>query len=101
MNTRTTPTTPITFETITYTLGQHYAPALINGDWTGLNDEDTNLLQEWFAAASDAWTDLSGNRWVYAHEAVVDDSEQEFARCEVCLLPAATIDITMFFRTAP
>lgn len=86
------------FNSITYTIGQHYAPALVNGDWTGLDDAEATLLEDWFAAASEPWTDHTGARWAYAHESIVDDSEQEFARCEVCLLHATTIDITLHFR---
>ena len=88
------------FETLTFSVGQHYLSALVNGDWTGLDDADTYLLQDWFDAATEPWTDHSGNRWVYAHESVVDDSDEEFNRCEVCLLHCATTDITLHFVSA-
>lgn len=88
------------FDTITFSIGQHYLSALVNGDWTGLDDADVFLLQDWFEAATEPWTDFSGNRWVYTRESVVENSDNEFAMCEVCCLHCATTDVTLHFVAA-
>jgi len=36
-------------ETITYTLPSHWLPALINGDLTGLGDDELNVLEHFCA----------------------------------------------------
>ena len=35
-------------KTVTYTLPAFWASALINGDFSGLEDDDERLLNEWF-----------------------------------------------------
>lgn len=35
-------------EVIDYYVGGHYLPAIINYDWTGLEEEEANLLDEWY-----------------------------------------------------
>jgi hypothetical protein len=35
------------FDFFTYTVASHYASAIINDDWTGLDDEEAVDLQAW------------------------------------------------------
>jgi hypothetical protein len=35
------------FDYFTYTIASHYAPAIINDDWTGLEDDEAEALQSW------------------------------------------------------
>ena len=55
-----------------YTIGSHFAGALINGDYSGLEDDEERAL--------DAWLDAHQERG--GHWDIVGDNT-EFARCEV------------------
>jgi hypothetical protein len=86
------------FDSITFTISQHFLPALINGDWTGMDDEDEALFTSWFQHATADWTDSEGTVWTYAHEDVVPDSENEFGPCDATCLYSAVVDVVIFFR---
>ena len=86
------------FESTKHTIAQHYLPALVNGDFTGMDEDDIALFKSWLEWATQPWKDTGDNLWVFAHEAVVDDSENEFAHCEVSDLHAATADVLLHFR---
>lgn len=88
----------MTFESITYRIGTHFLPALVNGDWSGLSDEEAETFERWFEAASAEWTDSDDNKWVYAHESV-SDNQEEFARCEVTGLMGNVCDVAFLFRS--
>jgi hypothetical protein len=71
-------------ETInTYTIAQHYACAVINEDWTGLDDQEAKELSDWLDSLREGYL------------VIIDDSEKEFARCDVSGLRASTIDIAL------
>lgn len=86
------------FESITYRIGEQFLPALVNGDWSGLSDEEAEQFEAWFEAASAEWADFKGNKWVYAHESVSDNRE-EFAKCEVTGLMGNVCDVEFLFRS--
>ena len=90
----------ITFNGATHRIASHYLPALINGDHSGLASSDEAQLTAWWDVATDDWRDADDNLWVYAHCDVVDDSHDEFARCEVTGLYADTHEIVLHFRLA-
>ena len=60
------------FDNMDYTIGSHFAGALINGDYSGLEDDEERAL--------DAWLDAHQERG--GHWDIVGDNT-EFARCEV------------------
>lgn len=43
----------IRMDTITFTLPAHWASALVNGDYTGLSDEDEDAIQNWLDTEPD------------------------------------------------
>lgn len=65
---------PKSIETEEYTIGSHFLPALINGDITGLDDEDEELLAA-FTFEAVGFRD--------GHWSVPEDAEPEFAMCEI------------------
>ena len=64
-----------------YTLADHWLPALINGDETGLSDSDSAELSDFLASLPEG----SGH-WS------CDDTESHFARDEVSGLHAMCVD---------
>jgi hypothetical protein len=63
-------------DTIEYTIASHYLSALINDDYSGLNNEETVELNEFIrreypaGAKATSWT-------------IGDDESESFARCSV------------------
>jgi hypothetical protein len=43
----------MTFTPIEYTLPEHWACALINGDYSGLDDEESELVDLWLESTSE------------------------------------------------
>lgn len=60
------------FDNMDYTIGSHFASALINSDYSGLEDHEETALNAWIDAHEER-----GAHW----DIVGDDTE--FARCEV------------------
>jgi len=89
----------IVFESIKYTIGQQFLPALVNADTTGLDEFEEAKLGEWVAHATQSWRDADDNQWGYAHMATVDNTEDEFNLCEVTGLRGATIQVMVLFNT--
>ena len=71
------------FELKDWTISTHLLPALVNGDYSGLADDEVHILDNWLDYATEGWTDANEQEWVYAHEAVLDGTEDEFGRCEI------------------
>lgn len=70
------------FTTRTYVIGSHFLPALINGDYTGLEDHEEREL--------DVFLDAVGckGHWDYA--------EAGFTRCEITGLMDDCYEVTAF-----
>lgn len=85
------------FEHTQHTVSQHFLSALINGDFTGLDDPEVSQLVQWFEDATRPWRDADDNLWVFSHEATDEKDDQEFARCEVTDLMSATSQLTLHF----
>lgn len=81
------------FEINKHVIADHFLPALINGDYSGLNDGEEALLTSWTDWACDDWEDSDGNTWVFAHFG--DYEPNDFDEDEVtCMLSmTATIDL--------
>jgi hypothetical protein len=83
------------FEIHTHTIADHYLPALINGDYTGLDDGEEAYLLSWLDWACDDWEDSDGNRWAFAHYGNYEPND--FAECEVTCLQAMTAKLDIVF----
>jgi hypothetical protein len=90
--------THICFTGQTHQIAEWYLPYLVNGDNSGLDDEEQMLVDSWFDHATDDWRDADDNLWVYAHLDVVRDSREEFAMCDVATVRATTVKVTLYFR---
>ncbi len=64
------------FTAYEYDVGEHFLSALINGDVTGLDDEEEEELNEWTLGVTEAHG--RGGHW-----AVLDSVRKDFARCAV------------------
>lgn len=72
-------------KTYEYTIAEHYAPALINGDHTGLEDNESRAVDQF-------------EQWVikehgYGHWSYRDNADAYFDRCDVCELMANCVPI--------
>jgi hypothetical protein len=85
------------FECTKHRIGQQYLPALINNDYTGLDDYEELQLAEWLEKVCTSWTDADGHSWAFGHIAMIDNTEDDFALCEVASMRGATIDVLMNF----
>jgi hypothetical protein len=93
------------FTSVTADIAQHYLPAIINDDYTGLDDGDAAQLLAWLDQATDDYIDADGNAWVFAHFSVPADaasasasaSASSFTRDEVTGLHADCVRIEVLF----
>ena len=67
-----------------YTVAKHFITALINDDYTGLEDGDHIMLEDFLA-------DVDGSYWTLEHE----EQHDNFKRCEVTNLMADCTTITL------
>jgi hypothetical protein len=72
---------------IEYTIGEHYLPGIINVDYTGLDETELDMLNEWF----------KDNEKPYSHFDVLDP-DSHFARCEVSGLFSNCVTVCQYFR---
>lgn len=73
----------MTFDSYEYQIGAHFLSALINGDFSGLDDAETRTFIAW---ADTVHTSAPG----IGHWATLDDSADEFGLCEITGLRGAT-----------
>lgn len=66
-------------------IGQHFAPALVNGDPSGLTDEEENLLTRFLCVDVQ---DAVGT----SYEEILDETD-EFGVCEVTGLRGAVVKV--------
>jgi hypothetical protein len=69
------------FDHYEYTVGTHFLSALINGDESGLTDEESARFAEWVSYQHDSARAAGFTRAM--HWAVVGDSRNDFGFCEV------------------
>jgi len=87
------------FDVIKFRIGSWALPALINDDWTGLDDGEEAMLADWVEYATDDYKDGNEVTWVFAHWGNYDDAG--FAKCEVTDLGAQCVDIDAVFTITP
>lgn len=75
------------FETIAYTIGSHFLSALINGDETGLSDEEIAELAEFLETLP------PNGHWDCS------DTETHFARCEITGMRGDCSDVLYLYRS--
>ena len=75
------------FDYYTYHISEHYLPALINGDYSGLTDQEEAELNAWIDSLP-----------VTGHFDVID-GEGGFHLCDICNLHAHTYQIRLYFQT--
>lgn len=71
------------YDTVEWDIGTYALPYLVNGDATGLNDDDQYMVDKWFAHAAFGWEDADGNKWAFTHIGVLDGTEKEFSYDEI------------------
>ena len=74
------------FDKYTYTIGDHFLPALINGDISGLTDHDIDDLERF----------LSSDVFLKGHWSVPDCQESDFARCDISGLLSTCVDMSFY-----
>ena len=80
------------WDSFDYKVGQHFLPAIINGDYTGLSDDEAEELDRFLDA-----DELKGKVGHWA-ETNSDDHEGEFGRCDVSGLKAQVHGLSFVFR---
>ena len=71
----------------TCTINSSYLPAVINGDYEGLLQAESDLIDTWL------------NNFEYDSSItiiVIEGSEQEFCKCEITGLMGSTIDVEIW-----
>jgi hypothetical protein len=80
--------------TIPYTVGEHFAPYIANGDTEGLTEDE---LQD-FARLEQEARAIASRGYEFAHWNITDNRD-EFAQCEATDLMGATVEIeAVYFR---
>lgn len=72
------------FNERTYIIGKHFLPALINGDYTGMEDHEDQALDAFLERVA------CKGHWSYA------DEGENFTRCEVSGLYADCVTVTAY-----
>jgi hypothetical protein len=74
------------FDYYTYHISEHYLPALINGDYSGLTDQEEAELNTWIDSLP-----VSGHfDYLYRSE--------DIRECEISGLLNNTIDVRLYFQ---
>lgn len=81
------------FDSITFTVATHFLSALINGDETGLDDNesaDVNEFVDYVHACAPAG-------YTFAHFSCENDEEGNFAQCDICQMQADCATLTAMY----
>lgn len=76
------------FDAYKYAVSEHLIPAIINGDYSGLDDNEDNLLS--FFLDSDIFEN--------GHWAIPDSIESSFDRCDIIGLYSDCVILTFYKR---
>lgn len=71
-----------------FSIGEHFVSAIINGDYTGLNDEEEKQLNDFLA-------DYTDGHW--GHEDLIGFSD-DYRTCEVCNQYNKTMQLRFHFK---
>lgn len=85
------------FEMKDWTMGVQFIPALVNGDYSGLADDEVRIFNNWLDYAMESWFDANHQEWVYATDEVLDGTEGEFGRCELTNMRGSTATVRLYF----
>lgn len=85
------------FEIHKHTVGAWAMPFLVNGDTSGLSDEEITGIEMWHDYVTDDWRDSDDNLWVFFSESVVSDSKQ-FGRDEITEMLDNVYTLEIVFR---
>ncbi len=72
-----------------FNIAEHYASAIINGDYSGLSDEEEEEINEWLKSTTPKFT---------GHWSITDISEQEYRGCDIAGLPAWCVELRYNFK---
>ena len=81
------------FHEVPYTVASYYIPAIINDDWSGLNDMDVLELT--------MFLDRNAPSGHYAWVVKAIDNEPELQRCEVSRMLATCEVLTLLTKVEP
>ena len=70
-----------------YTIGQHFLTAIINDDYTGLDDEEHALLNSWLED-----NEMRASHWT------TDGESSDLSRCEITGMLSNCITTRQYFR---
>ena len=70
-----------------YTISEHFLSAVINNDYSGLDDSEHELLEQWLDDNS-----IRSGHWS------VENEERDFAKCEIINLMSNCVTIRQYFR---
>jgi len=79
------------FDHIEYTIGEHFLPALINGDYSGLEDSEIEQFDDFLRGAGADYPAASSGHWA------VEDDGENFTRCEVTNLFSRCAIVRLYF----
>lgn len=71
-------------KTETRKIATHFLCALVNGDYSGLNEQEAQLLDAWLKANN------------YGHAICPDNTETDFKICEITNLYSDVIDVEFY-----
>lgn len=77
------------FDKNQYEISEHFVGAIINGDYSGLEDAEERQLNDWLKAVA-----KHNEHWDY------DDSGSDFARCEITGLLSPCLTANQWFPKA-
>jgi len=84
------------FDSIDFTVATHFLSALINGDETGLDDDESAQLGDFmdFVMVS------APVGYQFAHFSYESDEEGNFAQCDICQMQADCATLTAMYSKA-
>ena len=74
-----------------YTIAGHYLPALINGDDSGLEERECEILQTFINNLPEQ---AKAGHWAYDN----DENGEDFTICDVCGLYAGCYNVRLMFK---
>lgn len=82
------------FDHYEYKIADHYLSALINGDESGLEDDDAEQLNNWIETAEN---DAKQSGVLHWHWADMEDTGEDYGRCAVSGLFAMCCTVRLMF----
>jgi len=79
-----------------YRIAEHFLSALINGDETGLDDDEQTQFEQW---ESQARADAIAAGYTVGHWTVAEDSGEDWGICEVSGLFAMRCTVRLMIYT--